>query len=222
MEDAFSQKLRGRFIVLDGPDGSGKSTQVRLLSAALVAKGVSCVAVRDPGGTAIGDKIRQILLDRSHDEMSVQCELMLYMASRAQLVSQIIRPAIEDGQCVLSDRYVSSTIAYQGAGGIPPAEVKAVADVAVGGLWPDLTIVLDLPPEVGFERISARSGALGPEFDRMEMKALEFHHKVRRLFLDQAAQSSDAFRVISAVGDVQQVHHRVMDALELWRPTANK
>ena len=218
MSQTLSQKLSGRFIVLDGPDGSGKSTQIRLLAEALSGAGAEPMSVRDPGGTAIGDRIRQILLDRENNEMSVECELMLYMASRAQLVSQVIRPAMERGQCVLSDRYISSTIAYQGAGGMSAGDVRAVADVAVGGLWPDLTIILDIDPEDAFGRIATRVDSAGPGLDRMEMKALSFHKQVRRMFLEQARQSPSTFAVVPATGDVQQVHARVMDTLESWRP----
>jgi dTMP kinase len=113
----LASKLRRRFIVIDGPDGAGKSTQVEMLARALRAGGLNVCQVRDPGGTAIGEKIRAILLDRKHDEMSVRCELMLYMASRAQLAEQVIRPALAAGQCVLGDRYISSTVAYQAPAG---------------------------------------------------------------------------------------------------------
>ncbi len=220
MSEALSQKLFGRFIVLDGPDGSGKSTQIRLLADSVTQAGVQCVSVRDPGGTAIGDRIRHILLDRDSQEMSVECELMLYMASRAQLVSQIIRPSMEQGKCVLSDRYISSTIAYQGAGGMAAAAVRTVADVAVGGLLPDLTIILDMDPEKAFGRITGRADQAGPVLDRMEMKALSFHKKVREMFLEQARQAPDTFAVVDASADVEKVHSSVMKALEAWRPAS--
>ena len=116
--------LAGKFIVIDGPDGAGKTTQAKLLAGFLIESGLEVQRIRDPGGTEIGDEIRTILLDNRHHKMSVQCELMLYMASRAQLAQEVIAPALAEGTCVLGDRYVSSTIAYQGAGG---ADVAAIA-----------------------------------------------------------------------------------------------
>jgi dTMP kinase len=132
-------KLAGRFVVIDGPDGAGKSTQLKLLAEHLRAAGLAVCEVRDPGGTAIGDRIRAILLDRAHGEMAVACELMLYMASRAQLAAEVIRPALSGGQCVLGDRYISSTIAYQGAGGMDAESVRQAGRIAVGATWPDPT-----------------------------------------------------------------------------------
>ncbi len=205
----WTDKLSGRFIVLDGPDGTGKSTQVARLADHLGGRGVKVCTVRDPGGTAIGDKIREILLDKAHDEMCVECETMLYMASRAQLVSQIIRPALQRGECVVSDRYISSTLAYQGAGGVDTEAVRRVADVAVGGLWPHLTIVLDIAAEVGLTRLKGAP-------DRMESKALDFHRRVRELFVQQARQSPKTFAIVDASGDVQQVHARVVATVDGW------
>jgi len=211
------QRLSGKFIVLDGPDGAGKSTQLSMLAEFLRGQSVDVIVARDPGGTAVGDRIRAILLDRVHEEMSVRCELMLYMASRAQLADQVLRPALAAGRCVLCDRYVSATIAYQGAGGIDAAMIRQVAEVAVGGstasspqsgLWPDLTIILDIPSEEGL----SRSGKGGGK-DRMESKALEFHRKVRESFLHQASESPEKFAVVDASGDVEQVQRRLRRVL---------
>ncbi len=137
LADRLAKKLAGRFLVIDGPDGAGKSTQAGLLAEHLRAGGAAVRLVRDPGGTAIGDRIRQVLLDRAHGEMAVECELMLYMDSRAQLAAEVIRPALAGGMCVLSDRYISSTIAYQGAGGMDPDAIRQAAKIAVGPAWPD-------------------------------------------------------------------------------------
>ena len=194
--------------MLDGPDGAGKSTQLSMLAEFLRGQSVDVIVARDPGGTAVGDRIRAILLDRVHEEMSVRCELMLYMASRAQLADQVLRPALAAGRCVLCDRYVSATIAYQGAGGIDAAMIRTVADVAVRGLWPDLTIILDIPSEEGL----SRSGKGGGK-DRMESKALEFHRKVRESFLHQASESPEKFAVVDASGDVEQVQRRLRRVL---------
>lgn len=211
--NSIADKLRGRFLVIDGPDGAGKSTQIKLLAEHLRAGGVELVLARDPGGTAIGDKIRAILLDRAHDEMSVACELMLYMASRAQLVYQVIRPALAAGKCVLCDRYVSSTIAYQGAGGADIAAIRSAAQLAVDGAWPDLTLIVDVPSDVGLSRVG-RTG--GP--DRMEAKAAAFHARVRELFLQQAADEPSGFAVVDGSGDVGGVQDRLRRAIKDWQP----
>jgi len=224
------QALRGQFIVLDGPDGAGKSTQLALLAEVLRGAGLEVVTVRDPGGTAIGDRIRAILLDKTHMEMAVACELMLYMASRAQLVAQEIRPALKRGACVLCDRYISSTIAYQGAGGADVAAIRSVGNVAVGGLWPALTIILDLPADVGLTRVGKRgtpgtfeqapadsaeantpAGEANANMDRMELKGLEFHRRVRDGFLAQAAAQADRFAVVDATSEPSQVHKAIVE-----------
>jgi dTMP kinase len=211
LADRLVKKLAGRFLVIDGPDGAGKSTQAGLLAEYLRAGGAAVRLVRDPGGTAIGDRIRQILLDRAHGEMAVECELMLYMASRAQLAAEVIRPALAAGMCVLSDRYISSTIAYQGAGGMDPDAIRQAAKIAVGPTWPDLTVVLDLPSDEGL----ARAGRLNGH-DRMEAKGLEFHRRVRELFLEQARREPGRFVVVDASGSTDEVQIRLRGAIEDW------
>jgi dTMP kinase len=208
--------LAGRFIVIDGPDGAGKSTQVRLLAERLAAAGLDVRAVRDPGGTAIGDKIREILLDGRHGSMCVACELMLYMASRAQLAVEVIRPALSAGRCVLCDRFLSATVAYQGAGGADVEQIRQVARAAVGDLQSDLTIILDLPAEVGLARAAARQDRASAP-DRMEAKDLTFHRRVRELFLDQAGGDPARFAVVDGRGDIDEVHRRLLDLLAAWR-----
>jgi dTMP kinase len=205
----FFEKLRGRFLVVDGPDGAGKSTQIDLLARYLRDGGLELCQVRDPGGTAIGDKIRAILLDRAHDEMSVRCELMLYMASRAQLAHQVIQPALDAGKCVLGDRYISSTVAYQGAGGVGIEEIFQAGQIAVGKTWPDLTIILDVSAETGLARIKGGH-------DRIEAKALDFHRRVRELFLRQAADCPSRFAVVDATVDIAQVQQRIRRTVEDW------
>ena len=208
---SLADRLAGKFIVVDGCDGVGKSTQVAMLSQCLRQEGLTVCRVRDPGGTTIGDRIREILLDTAHGEMTVACELMLYMASRSQLVAELIRPALQRGQCVLSDRYISSTVAYQGAGGVDAETVRAAGRIAVGETWPDLTIVLDLPAEEGL----ARAGNHG-DHDRMESKAVAFHEKVLELFLAQVAESPDRFVAVDAAGTPEQVHGRLREVLAGW------
>jgi len=206
----LAEKLAGRFIVIDGPDGAGKSTQVRMLADSLGRQGLQPICVRDPGGTRIGEKIRQILLDAENGEMGVPCELMLYMASRAQLVSEVIAPALRGGRCVLGDRYVSSTVAYQCAGGLEVRHVQAVAEVAVAGVWPDLTIILDLPPEEGLARIKATP-------DRMESKDLDFHRQVRKFFSLQARENPQKMTIIDGTDSIAEVQEKILEALAGWR-----
>lgn len=191
--------MRGAFVVLDGPDGSGKSTQFRRLCDTLRSAGLEVVETREPGGTAVGERIREVLLDPIHDDMTVRCEMLLYMASRAQLVERVIRPALARGATVIADRFVSSTLAYQGtAGGLMREEIMAVAETAVGGTWPDLTVIFDV------DEITA-SRRLSPLLDRMEQKGLEFHRRVRDGYLAQVRARPHAHLVVDASQDVDAV-----------------
>ena len=206
-DSAWLARLAGRFVVFDGPDGSGKSTQFRRLAALARAAGVTVCEVREPGGTPVGERIREILLDPIHDEMALRCEMMLYMASRAQLVEQRIRPALERRELVLADRYVSSTLAYQGAaGGIPTDEILDVARVACRGAWPDLVVVFDVDETTAAQR-------LNPLLDRMELKGAEFHARVRRGYLDQADRDPAGYAVVDASQDEDAVTRATLDAL---------
>jgi len=203
------RQLAGRFLVLDGPDGGGKSTQLEMLADQLRASGLEVLSVREPGGTAIGEKIRGILLDRRHDDMAVVCEMLLYMASRAQLVAQRIVPALAAGQCVLADRFVWSTIAYQGAAGADVEAIRQVAQVAVAGAWPDLTVILDLPAEAGLARLKR-------DKDRLEQRDQDYHRRVRQSYLDQARQAGDCAAVIDASAGPDQVQQALRGAIEAW------
>lgn len=221
-DHAFLRDLTGRFVVFDGPDGSGKSTQFRRLLDALRQNNVPVCEVREPGGTAVGERIRQILLDPIHTEMSLRCEMMLYMASRAQLVEEKIRPALARGEFVLADRYVSSTIAYQGAaGGLPLDEIMAVGRAACGtpgtptACWPDLTIIFDV------DEITARS-RLSPLLDRIEQRSVEFHRTVRAGYLDQAKREPGRYAVIDASKNESDVTAALMDALRQRLATARR
>ena len=200
------EALQGKFVVIDGPDGAGKSTQVKLMREFLEGAAVGVVSVRDPGGTPIGEQIRQILLSNANAQMRVACEVLLYMASRAQLWAECIEPALQGGQCVISDRWISSTIAYQAvAGKIGAPKVLQIAEAALERPWPDVTLVLDLPSDVGMARV-------GAETDRMEGKGAGFHQQVREAFLTLADGRLD-FRVIDGQGSVAEVHHRLREAL---------
>ena len=200
------QRLKGRFIVLDGPDGAGKSTQVRLLEGVMSQQGVKVLAVRDPGGTAIGEKIRRILLDERNGAMSVRCEALLYMASRAQLYHEQIATALQEQQCVICDRWVSSTYAYQAvAGGVGSETVLQLAETGLERCWPDLTVIIDLASSIGLGRLSGAP-------DRMEQKKPEFHERVREAFRELAFGRSD-FRVVDGSGTIEQVHGRLCEVL---------
>ena len=201
------QHLAGRFIVFDGPDGSGKTTQFARFVSYCRDTGIDMCEVREPGGTTIGEQIRAILLNPDTIEMSLRCEMMLYMASRAQLVEERIRPALERGQLGLADRFLSSTLAYQGAaGGLSEAEILAVGKVAVGSIWPDLTIIVDVD-----ERVAARR--LHPLLDRMEKKGVEFHRRVREGFLAQARAQPSQYLVVDGTCEVDAVFAAVLEGV---------
>lgn len=198
--DGWVERLRGRFIVFEGPDGSGKTTQMRRFEALLDAARVPCCEVREPGGTDIGEQIRQVLL-HTKAQMTLRCEMLLYMASRAQLVEEKIRPALARGEVVVADRYLSSTLAYQGtAGGIPHEDIWAVANATLAGVLPHLVLVFDVDEATAASRINpllataTRQGGL----DRIESRGSEFHRKVREGYLIQARQSPNNYRVIDA------------------------
>jgi dTMP kinase len=176
----------GLFLVLDGPDGGGKSTQAKLLSTWLAERGFDVVVCRDPGGTELGDRLRSILLERATVPMSMRAEMLLYMASRAQLVEQVIKPALEAAKIVISDRYLLANIVYQGtAGGLLEEEIAMVGMIATAGLLPDLTIVLDIAPEQATKR-------LGAARDRIEDRPLFYHERVRAGYLAAAKGESEA------------------------------
>ncbi|HYV34428.1 MAG TPA: dTMP kinase [Gemmataceae bacterium] len=192
----------GLLFSLDGLDGTGKSTQCRLLAEWLRSQGHSVTPCKDPGGTQAGDVIRSLLLDHRGD-LNVACEALLFMASRAQLVAEVIKPALAAGNMVVCDRFVLANVVYQGhAGGLDPAWLWQWGRFSSDGLEPDLTIVLDLPAEM------ARQRKGGPT-DRMERRDHEFHERVRAGFLAEAARQPDAIRVIDANASVDAVQERI-------------
>lgn len=204
---AWLAALAGRFLVFDGPDGSGKSTQMARFIALCREHGLSVSDVREPGGTPIGEQIRSILLDPVNTEMTVRCEMLLYMASRAQLVIERIEPALAQGHLVLSDRFVSSTLAYQGtAGGLSEDEIRAVAAVAVGARMPDLVVIFDVDEVTSAKRLS-------PLLDRMEQKGLDFHRRVRAGYLAQAARDPDHHLVVDASREPDEVFAALLAGL---------
>ncbi len=201
-EFLLKDKLKGKFIVLDGPDGCGKSTQAELLVDWLRGRGVATSRFRDPGDTAIGEKIREILLNPEHLAMNTRTELLLYMAARAQLWGEAIAPALLEGRCVVMDRWLSSTCAYQGhAGGFGTDKVIGIAADCLERVWPDLTIILDID-------IETAAGRLDRQLDRMEAKGDDYHREVRQGFL-QLAEEQDSFFVVDASADIEAVHKSV-------------
>ena len=199
--------LAGRFIVLDGTEGCGKSTQGRLLRQRIIDERLlpadDCLLVRDPGTTAIGEKIRDILLDPASAEMAMRCEMLLYMSARAQMMMQVIQPALDARKLVLCDRFVSSTLAYQlGGDGLTASEIRLAAEVAIRGRWPDLTILLDMPVEASLARVRR-------EKDRIEQRPLAYHEQVRRNYLAQAEAQPGAYRVIAADRSPEVVHGEI-------------
>ncbi len=203
----LENKFSGKFIVLDGPDGCGKTTQVKLLAERLERQGVATETLRDPGDTAIGEKIRQILLNPKHIAMSTATEVLLYMAARVQLWQEKIAPALAQKKCVILDRWLSSTCAYQGhAGGFGINQLIKLAEDSLGKPWPDLTIILDVDLETGANRLSAQP-------DRMEAKPRQYHQKVRDGFLKLAGRQEN-FQFVDATGDIETVHKKVIEVVE--------
>jgi dTMP kinase len=203
----LNKGLSGKFIVLDGPDGCGKSTQAQLLVRWLQEQGLGTASFRDPGTTVIGEKIREILLSPEHRVMTTATEVLLYMAARAQLWTEEIAPALRQGTCVVLDRWLSSTCAYQGfAGGFGMEKVVTIARDALDRVWPDLSIILDVDLKTAASRLNR-------PLDRMEQKGDSYHANVREGFLRLAGGRED-FTVIDASGDVGAVHQQVIDVIE--------
>jgi dTMP kinase len=195
--------VRSLFITLDGIDGTGKTTQCRLLADWLRAQGRSVTQCVDPGSTAIGSAIRSLVLDSPMD-LSLVCEMFLFMAGRAQLASEIIQPALlSPGNIVISDRFLLANVVYQGhAGGLAPDQLWTIGKLATGGLEPDLTFVLDLPVTGALQR---RTG----QADRLESRGLDYQNRVREGFLAEARRQPDRIRVIDAHRSIEAVHESI-------------
>ncbi len=200
-------KYPGTFITLEGPDGAGKTTQLRIICQELTALGYQHIVTRDPGGTAIGKQIRRILLNTEH-ALSSTAELLLYQADRAQNVSENIRPGLEKGLLVLCDRYTDSTIAYQGYGrGLSLKTIEMLNEISTGGLKPDLTLLFDLESEKGLARLHPGS------FDRFERETLAFHKRVREGYLNLAKNEPQRFHIIDAGAPLTSVQTALRKAI---------
>lgn len=198
------------FLTLEGPDGSGKSTQARLLADHLRAKGENALLTREPGGTPIGDQLRKVLMDLGNKGMTPAAEFLLFSASRAQIVRQVIRPHLEAGGVVVCDRFADSSLAYQGYGHrLPLATVRAVNSLATGDLLPDLTFLLDIPVEVGLKR-RREQGA----WNRLDDYDLEFHRRVRDGYLELAQAEPQRWIVVDAAKEEGEVWKQVERGLE--------
>jgi dTMP kinase len=205
----------GAFVTFEGPDGSGKTTQLRLLADHLRAAGYDVLTTREPGGTPISDQIRDVLHDARNTMMDARAEILLYSASRAQLVREVIRPALAGGKIVLSDRYADSTIAYQGYGrGLDLTALRQITAFATGGLTPDLTIYLDCPVEEGLHR-KQRAMALGEgEWNRLDQEPVEFHRRVRQGYLALIAAEPGRWLVLDAHRPIKEIQKEIRKAVK--------
>ncbi|OGX35192.1 MAG: dTMP kinase [Omnitrophica WOR_2 bacterium RIFCSPLOWO2_02_FULL_50_19] len=199
---------RGKFITIEGPEGSGKSTHSRLLCLYLKRNGYKVLHTREPGGTEVGEAIRSILLDKRNKGMSDACELFLFLAARAQIVEEVIKPALAKGYTVVCDRFHDATVAYQGYGaGLDLKLIVSAGRLATGSLRPDLTILLDVETKVGLKRAGMK--------DRMEIKSVRFHKKVREGYLEVAKKEPGRVKVIrTADATVAQIQDKVRRAAE--------
>ena len=201
--------MQGVFITFEGPDGSGKTTQIKLLSEYLMNKGYPVVQTREPGGTNISEKIRSIILDPENSEMDDMTEALLYAAGRAQHVAQLIKPAVAEGKIVLSDRFMDSSIAYQGYGRELGDKIRIINEYAVAGVHPDLTFFLDLSAEDGIKRAKHRQ-----KLDRLEQESIDFHKKVYEGYLELSKIYKERYVIIDASRSVEEISKEIISKFE--------
>lgn len=210
--------MTGTFITFEGIDGSGKSTQLRLLASFLRLKGYEVVSTREPGGTPVGVRLRAALLDEQ-EQVDPLTELLVFAADRAQHVRRLLRPALESGHIVLSDRYADATVAYQGAGrGFAPELISEIVGLATEGLRPDRTLLFDLSVAASIERMRRRAEGRrrSDKGDRLDAENEEFHMRVRDAYLRMASDQPDRFRIIATSGSIEETHIRVKEAVIPW------
>lgn len=198
---------QGLFITFEGPDGCGKTTQMNLLAQYFEKKGKKVVLTREPGGKGLGEKVREILLNYN-GEVSDRCESFLFLADRAQNIDIIVKPAVKQGEIVLCDRHIDSTVAYQGYGrGLDINEINMLNNLATGGKKPDLTLVFDVDVETSMKRV-------GKEKDRMESAGIDFHNRVRNGYLELAKQEPTRIKVLNATKTIEEIHEKVVEIVE--------
>ncbi|NHW49134.1 dTMP kinase [Paenarthrobacter sp. MSM-2-10-13] len=207
----MSIKSPGLFIAFEGGDGAGKSTQAARLSDALESRGLSVLRTREPGGTPIGEKLRSLVLDHGHGTIDPRTEALMFAAARAAHASQVIRPALVEGTVVITDRYIDSSVAYQGAGrGLGAEGVLSLNEWATEGLHPDLTVLLDVDPSDGRRRRTAGDATE----DRLESEPDDFHSAIRHAFLDLAAAAPASYLVLPANADIETLASRILERVE--------
>lgn len=214
----MSQPQRGRFVTFEGIEGAGKSTQMDLLVERLADAGAPVVVTREPGGTALGEKLRGLLLDPDIGQMAAETELLLMFAARAEHLSQVIRPQLEQGAWVLCDRFTDASFAYQGAGrGLGSERVATLEGWLQGELRPDLVMILDIPVEVGLQRALARG-----KRDRIENEDVSFFERARNAYLERARCFPDRYRVIDGAQDLESVSTAVVRIWDEWQQAQNR
>ncbi len=202
---------RGLFITFEGTDGAGKTTQIQRLSADLRQAGHDICLTREPGGTPISEQIRDMLLNPDHGEMAATTELLLYAASRAQHVSEVIKPALEAGKIVISSRFADAMVVYQGYGrGLDLERINRLNRIATDGVTPNVTLVLDLPVEIGLQRAQKSRGGL----DRLEREKIEFHQRLRDGYRALAQQETQRLKIIDAQASPEQVYAQIKAAIQ--------
>jgi len=204
------------FITFEGIEGCGKTTQVNKLREYFESQGKDVLVTLEPGGSRLGKTLRKILLSMESQDLTKEAELFLYLADRAQHVEQVIRPALAKGQIVISDRYADSTIVYQGYGrGLDPQTLHSFNETATKGLWPDLTILLDLPVEIGLKRAVTRNiqKKLTKDEGRFEAESIKFHNRVREGYLTWAALNKNRFVIVDATGEIDEIFTQILNKI---------
>lgn len=202
--------MKGKFITFEGCEGVGKSRQIKMLESYLRENGINYYLTREPGGTPVSEQIRSVILDGKNVSMTDECEALLYASARVQLLKEVIKPRLDNGELVLCDRYIDSSLAYQGyARGLGVDFVEKINDYAVKNFMPDYTVFLSLPPEQAFKR---KGGV--DKTDRLELSGMEFHNRVYQGYLELSKRYKERFIVIDASGEKEETHAKIINALK--------